>query len=101
MCSSDLTQLTPNQMIKAILRAPVDLMWNGGIGTWVRATGETDSQVGDRGNDAVRVTADQVRARCVAEGGNLGWTQAARVEYALAGGRINTDSVDNSGGVHS
>lgn len=96
-----ITQLTPNQMIKAILRAPVDLMWNGGIGTWVRATGETDSQVGDRGNDAVRVTADQVRARCVAEGGNLGWTQAARVEYALAGGRINTDSVDNSGGVHS
>ncbi|MGI5952548.1 MAG: NAD-glutamate dehydrogenase domain-containing protein, partial [Brooklawnia sp.] len=93
------TELTPNQMIQAILRAPVDLMWNGGIGTWVKASYETHGQVADRGNDAVRVDANQVRAGCVAEGGNLGWTQAARVEYALAGGRINTDFIDNSAGV--
>ena len=93
------TELTPNEMIQAILRAPVDLMWNGGIGTWVKATDETHAQVGDRSNDQLRVDADTVRARCVAEGGNLGWTQAARVEYALADGRINTDFIDNSAGV--
>lgn len=93
------TELTPNEMIQAILRAPVDLMWNGGIGTWVKATDETHAQVGDRSNDQLRVDANTVRARCVAEGGNLGWTQAARVEYALAGGRINTDFIDNSAGV--
>ena len=95
------TALTPNEMIQAILCAPVDLMWNGGIGTWVKSSRETHTQVGDRGNDGVRVDADKVRARCVGEGGNLGWTQAARVEYALGGGLINTDSVDNSAGVHT
>ncbi len=94
-----ITALSPNEVIQAILRAPVDLMWNGGIGTWVKATDEPHSAAGDRGNDAVRVDAGQVRARSVVEGGNLGWTRAARVEYALAGGRINTDFIDNSGGV--
>lgn len=93
------TGLTPDDLISAILRAPVDLLWNGGIGTYVRATTETDAQVGDRTNDPVRVTADQVRASAVGEGGNLGWTQAARIEYARRGGRINTDFIDNSAGV--
>lgn len=95
------TRLTPNEMIQAILRAPVDLMWNGGIGTFVKASTETHAQAADRSNDPVRVDAAGVRARCVGEGGNLGWTQAARVEYALAGGRINTDFIDNSAGVHT
>ncbi len=93
------TTLTPNEMVKAILCAPVDLMWNGGIGTWVKATHEPQSAADDRTNDAVRVDASQVRARCVGEGGSLGWTQAGRVEYALAGGKINTDYIDNSAGV--
>jgi len=93
------TTLTPAEMIKAILCAPVDLMWNGGIGTWVKATSQPHSAADDRSNDAVRVDASKVRARCVGEGGNLGWTQAGRVEYALAGGKINTDFIDNSAGV--
>ncbi len=91
--------LTPTELIAAILRAPVDLLWNGGIGTYVRASGETDAQVGDRANDAVRVTGVEVRARVAGEGGNLGWTQRARIEYAQRGGRINTDFIDNSAGV--
>jgi len=95
----EITELTPNQVIQAILRAPVDLMWNGGIGTWVKAGTQPHSAAGDRANDAVRVDANQVRAKAVVEGGNLGWTQAARVEYARVGGRINTDFIDNSAGV--
>ena len=91
---------TPNALLSAILRAPVDLFWNGGIGTYVRASSETNAVVGDRGNDAVRIDASELRARVVVEGGNLGLTQAARVEYALAGGKINTDFIDNSGGVN-
>jgi glutamate dehydrogenase len=91
---------TPNALISAILRAPVDLFWNGGIGTYVRASSETNAVVGDRNNDAVRIEASELRARVVVEGGNLGLTQAARVEYALAGGKINTDFIDNSGGVN-
>ena len=91
--------LTPHEMIKAILCAPVDLLWNGGIGTYVKATSENNAEVGDRANDAVRIDATQLRARVVAEGGNLGLTQAGRIEYALAGGRINTDFIDNSAGV--
>jgi glutamate dehydrogenase len=86
-------------LIRAILRAPVDLLWNGGIGTYVKASWETHAEVGDPANDAVRVDASEVRARVVGEGGNLGFTQAARVEYALHGGRCNTDAIDNSGGV--
>ncbi|MBI4899735.1 MAG: NAD-glutamate dehydrogenase, partial [Actinobacteria bacterium] len=95
----DVEALSPAEYIHAILQAPVDLLWNGGIGTYVKATSETQADVGDRSNDAVRVDAPQVRARCAGEGGNLGWTQAARVEYSRAGGRINTDFIDNSAGV--
>ncbi|MDQ3946292.1 MAG: NAD-glutamate dehydrogenase [Actinomycetota bacterium] len=91
--------LTPHEVVRAILRAPVDLLWNGGIGTYVKASTETHADVGDKANDGVRVDADQLRARVVAEGGNLGFTQRGRVEYALAGGRINTDAIDNSAGV--
>ncbi|MCY4452199.1 MAG: NAD-glutamate dehydrogenase [Immundisolibacterales bacterium] len=90
---------TPNDVIRAILRAPVDLLWNGGIGTYVKSSGETHAQVGDRSNDPVRINARELRCRVVGEGGNLGFTQAARIEYARAGGLVNTDAIDNSGGV--
>jgi glutamate dehydrogenase len=93
------TALSPDELISAILRAPVDLLWNGGIGTYVKASNETHADAGDRSNDAVRVDASSLRARVVAEGGNLGLTQAARIEYALAGGLVNTDFIDNSAGV--
>ncbi|WGH37713.1 NAD-glutamate dehydrogenase [Cutibacterium acnes] len=96
---ASVNRMTPDDLISAILRAPVDLLWNGGIGTYVRATSETDAQVGDRANDPVRVTAKEVRAKAAGEGGNLGWTQAGRIEYARNGGRINTDFIDNSAGV--
>ncbi len=95
----DLTSLAPADYIHAILQAPVDLLWNGGIGTYVKATNESHADAGDRANDVVRVDAVQVRARCAGEGGNLGWTQAARIEYSRGGGRINTDFIDNSAGV--
>ena len=91
--------LTPSELISVILRAPVDLLWNGGIGTYVKASGESNAEVGDRANDSVRVNADELRCRMVAEGGNLGLTQRARVEYALGGGLVNTDAIDNSAGV--
>ena len=91
--------LTPDELVSAVLRAPVDLLWNGGIGTFVKATTESTVDVGDRTNDAVRIDATELRCRVVAEGGNLGFTQRARVEFALAGGRINTDAIDNSAGV--
>jgi glutamate dehydrogenase len=87
------------EVIRRILRANVDLLYNGGIGTYVKASGEIDAEVGDRANDRVRVDAGQVRARVVAEGGNLGVTQPGRIEYWMHGGLINTDAVDNSGGV--
>jgi glutamate dehydrogenase len=93
------TALTPDQLISAILAAPVDLLWNGGIGTYVKASSQSHADAGDRANDGVRIDATRLRAKVVAEGGNLGLTQAARVEYALAGGRVNTDFVDNSAGV--
>jgi glutamate dehydrogenase len=82
-----------------MLSAPVDLLYNGGIGTYVKASSEDDADVGDRANDRVRVDGKEVRARVVAEGGNLGLTQKARLEYWTRGGLINTDAVDNSGGV--
>jgi glutamate dehydrogenase len=91
--------LPPDQLISAILAAPVDLLWNGGIGTYVKASSQTHADAGDRANDGVRIDATQLRARVVAEGGNLGLTQAARIEYSLAGGRVNTDFIDNSAGV--
>jgi glutamate dehydrogenase len=97
---SDHTErLTPNELIHAILLAPVDLLWNGGIGTYVKASSEAHLGAGDKANDAVRADGHQLRARVVGEGGNLGFTQLGRVEYARNGGRINTDAIDNSAGV--
>jgi glutamate dehydrogenase len=93
-------RLTPAELIRALLRAPADLLWNGGIGTYVKAAAENNADVGDKANDAVRVDAAELRCRVVGEGGNLGFTQRGRVEYALAGGRINTDAIDNAGGVN-
>jgi glutamate dehydrogenase len=91
--------LTPTELVNAILKASVDLIYNGGIGTYVKATGETHAQVGDRANDALRVNGRELRCKAFAEGGNLGCTQLGRIDYALAGGRINTDAIDNSAGV--
>ena len=91
--------LSPDELISAILAAPVDLLWNGGIGTYVKARAESNADVGDRTNDAVRIDATRLRARVVGEGGNLGFTQAARIEYSLGGGLMNTDFIDNSAGV--
>ena len=92
-------ELTPADVIRWLLQAPADLLWNGGIGTYVKATDEGHTEVGDRANDQVRVNGNQVRARVVGEGGNLGFTQRGRIEYARVGGRINTDFIDNSAGV--
>ena len=91
--------MSPDQLISAILQAPVDLLWSGGIGTYVKASGQVHADAGDRSNDAVRVDAAQLRARVIGEGGNLGLTQEARIEYALGGGLVNTDFIDNSAGV--
>ena len=91
--------LAPDQLISAILAAPVGLLWNGGIGTYVKASTETHADAGDRANDGVRIDAPRLRAQVVGEGGNLGLTQPARIEYALAGGLVNTDFIDNSAGV--
>jgi glutamate dehydrogenase len=91
--------MTPAQLMRAILLAPVDLLWNGGIGTYVKAASESSAQVGDKANDAIRVNGGALRCRVVGEGGNLGLTQAGRIEYALSGGRVNTDAIDNSAGV--
>ena len=91
--------MSPQELIRAILKAPVDLLWNGGIGTYVKSVEESHGEVGDRANDGVRVNGRALRCRVVGEGGNLGLTQLARVEYARNGGRINTDFIDNSGGV--
>jgi glutamate dehydrogenase len=96
---ADRTVFTPAELVSVILCAPVDLLWNGGIGTYVKASTESNTEVGDRANDALRVNGDELRCRIVAEGGNLGLTQRGRVEYALAGGLINTDAIDNSAGV--
>ncbi|MGD2215537.1 MAG: NAD-glutamate dehydrogenase [Gemmatimonadales bacterium] len=86
-------------LIRLILRAPADLLWNGGIGTYVKSGDETHADVGDSSNDAVRVDSGELRVKVVGEGGNLGLTQRARIEFALEGGRVNSDAVDNSGGV--
>ena len=93
--------VTPNELVTAILKLKVDLMWFGGIGTYVRGSHETNVDVGDRANDAVRISADQLQAKVVGEGANLALTQRGRIDFALAGGRINTDAVDNSAGVNS
>lgn len=89
----------PTEIIRAILRAPVDLLWNGGVGTYVKSRRETDAAVGDKVNDSVRVNADELCTKVVGEGGNLGFTAAARIDYARRGGRINSDAIDNAGGV--
>jgi glutamate dehydrogenase len=91
--------LTPVELIRAALLAPVDLLWNGGIGTYVKASTEANTEVGDKANDAVRVDGQQLQVKVVGEGGNLGVTQRGRIEFARAGGRINTDAIDNSAGV--
>jgi glutamate dehydrogenase len=96
---SGVSKMTPADLMKAILQAPVDLLWNGGIGTYVKASTETDADVGDKANDAIRVDGQDLRAKVVGEGGNLGLTQLGRIEFAVQGGRINTDAIDNSAGV--
>ena len=96
---TDEERAAPTDLIRAILRAPVDLLWNGGIGTVVKASDETDADAHDRSSDAIRVDARELRARVVGEGGNLGFTRKARVEYSSRGGRINADFIDNSAGV--
>ena len=93
------TAMAPADLMHAILLAPVDLLWNGGIGTYVKSAAETNAAVGDKANDALRVNGGELRARVVGEGGNLGVTQLGRIEYSRAGGRINTDAIDNSAGV--
>ena len=95
----DASSLTPNELMAVILRSPVDILWNGGIGTYVKASTESHADVGDRANDAIRINGNEMRCRIVGEGGNLGFTQRGRVEYALNGGLINTDAIDNSAGV--
>ncbi|MFF7026196.1 NAD-glutamate dehydrogenase [Streptomyces klenkii] len=93
------TKMTPAELMKAILRSPVDLLWNGGIGTYVKASTESHADVGDKANDAIRVDGQDLRVKVVGEGGNLGLTQLGRIEFASNGGRINTDAIDNSAGV--
>lgn len=99
MLGIEADELEPNNLIQAILKAPVELLWNGGIGTYVKASTQNNIDVGDRANDPLRVDANQLRCKVVGEGGNLGFTQLARIEYALAGGQICTDAIDNSAGV--
>ncbi|WP_327087313.1 NAD-glutamate dehydrogenase [Nonomuraea sp. NBC_01738] len=94
-----ITTMAPNDLISAILKAPVDLLWNGGIGTYAKATSESNADVGDKANDGLRVNAGDLRAKVIGEGGNLGFTQLARIEFALNGGLVNTDFIDNSAGV--
>ncbi|MDG5747960.1 NAD-glutamate dehydrogenase [Qipengyuania sp. XHP0207] len=95
----DLDEIEPEQLISAILRAPVDLIWFGGIGTYIKASHENNVQVGDPANDPLRVDARDLRAKVIGEGANLGITQAGRIEFAMQGGRLNTDFIDNSAGV--
>lgn len=100
LLNTEKDSMEPNDLIRAILMLQVDLFFNGGIGTFVKSTQERNTDVGDRANDLIRVNGNQLNARIVCEGGNLGFTQRARIEYALKGGLINTDAIDNSGGVN-
>ncbi|MGO1538862.1 MAG: NAD-glutamate dehydrogenase [Leucobacter sp.] len=95
----EVTTMTPAELKRAVLLAPVDLLWNGGIGTYIKASTETDAEIGDRGNDSIRVNGNELRVRVVGEGGNLGVSQRGRIEAALSGISINTDAIDNSAGV--
>lgn len=92
-------ELTPEQLIQAILKSPVDLLWNGGIGTYIKSTDELHTDVGDRANDGLRVNGKDLQCKVIGEGGNLGVTQLGRIEYTRHGGRMNTDFIDNSAGV--
>ncbi|MFB7714668.1 NAD-glutamate dehydrogenase [Streptomyces sp. NPDC056105] len=96
---SGAAKMTPADLMKTILHAPVDLLWNGGIGTYVKSSGESNADVGDKANDAIRVDGQDVRAKVIGEGGNLGATQLGRIEFARKGGKVNTDAIDNSAGV--
>ncbi|MGB0670252.1 MAG: NAD-glutamate dehydrogenase [Rhodospirillales bacterium] len=91
--------MTPNELMRALLRADVDLLWFGGIGTYIKSSEESNADAGDRSNDAIRINGEDVRAKVIGEGANLGCTQRGRIEYGLAGGRLNTDAIDNSAGV--
>nr|WP_136249485.1 NAD-glutamate dehydrogenase [Ningiella ruwaisensis] len=91
--------MTPNELIHNVLKMPVDLIWNGGIGTYIKSSKESHADVGDRANDSLRVNGKDVQAQIIGEGGNLGMTQLGRIEYAANGGRVNTDFIDNVGGV--
>jgi glutamate dehydrogenase len=95
----DVDRMTPDELVSALLRAPVDLLFNGGVGTFVKASDQTHAEVGDKTSDRVRIDASELRCRVIGEGGNLGLTQRARIEFALGGGRINTDAIDNAAGV--
>jgi len=95
----DTEHLTPSDLIRALLKAPVDLIWNGGIGTYVKSSAETHADAGDKASDQLRINGSELRAKVVGEGGNLGMTQRGRIEYALNGGACNTDFIDNAGGV--
>ena len=99
LLNTDAQKMAPNDLIQALLKAPVDLLWNGGIGTYAKSSKEHHNDVGDRNNDSLRVDARDLGCRVVGEGGNLGFTQLARIEFATKGGRINTDAIDNSAGV--
>lgn len=99
MLVTEKTSMTPTELMKELLKMPVDLLWNGGIGTYVKSSRETHAEVGDRANDTLRINGRELQAKIVGEGGNLGCTQLGRIEYAMNGGRINTDFVDNVGGV--
>ncbi|MGY5004612.1 NAD-glutamate dehydrogenase [Streptomyces griseus] len=96
---ASVSKMTPADLMQTILKAPVDLVWNGGIGTYIKAVSESNADVGDKANDAIRVNGEDLRAKVVGEGGNLGATQLGRIEFARNGGRINTDAIDNSAGV--
>src|SRR6202030_755619 len=97
----DWPQAAPFEVMNAILKARTDLLWFGGIGTYIRSTEESDAEVSDRFNDAIRITGAQVRAKVIGEGANLGVTQRGRIEAAKAGVRLNTDAIDNSAGVNT
>src|SRR5262249_19132954 len=92
---------TPAEVMNAILKAPVDLLFFGGIGTYIRASSESDEAAGDRANDPIRITGKDIRAKVIGEGANLGMTQRGRIEAALSGVRLNTDAIDNSAGVNT
>nr|WP_320137061.1 NAD-glutamate dehydrogenase [uncultured Amphritea sp.] len=93
------SRLSPNDLLTALLKAPVDLIWNGGIGTYVKASHESHAEVGDKANDGLRINGNQLRCRVLGEGGNLGFTQLGRIEFCAHGGKSNTDFIDNAGGV--